>query len=123
MGVSGVSADMRALLVSPLTEAREAIDLFVFRIVREIGALGASLGGLDGVVFTAGVGENAPSVRAQVSERLAWAGLALDPAANAAGAGLISTPTSRLRAWVIPTDEETMIARHTIDLAGQRSDA
>jgi acetate kinase len=113
LGVSGLSSDMRALLASSETAAREAVDLFTFRIAREAGALMATLGGLDGIVFTAGIGENAPQVRAAVAKRLAWTGLALDPQANATGAGLISAPASRLRAWVIPTNEEAMIARHT----------
>jgi acetate kinase len=116
LGVSGLSGDMRILLASREPAARDAFDLFVFRIVREIGALMASLGGLDGLVFTAGIGENTPEVRAAVAKRLGWTGLVLDPAANAAGAGRISTSGSRLTAWVIPTNEEAMIARHTLDL-------
>jgi acetate kinase len=116
LGVSGLSSDMRVLLESPEPSAKDAIDLFTFRIVREIGALTASMGGLDGIVFTAGIGENAPRIRAAVAERLAWAGLMLDPEANTCGAGLISAQTSRLKAWVIPTNEEAMIARHTADL-------
>ncbi len=113
LGVSGLSSDMRALLASSEAAAHEAVDLFTFRIAREAGALMATLGGLDGVVFTAGIGENAPQIRAAVAERLAWTGLALDPHANGEGDGLISAPASRLRAWVIPTNEEAMIARHT----------
>jgi acetate kinase len=116
LGVSGLSGDMRDLLASPERPARDAIDLFVFRIVREIGALTACLGGLDGVVFTAGIGENAPEIRSAIATRLDWMGLVLDPAANAAGAGRISTASSRLKAWVIPTNEEAMIARHTANL-------
>ena len=116
LGVSGLSSDLRTLQASPDPKARQAIELFTFRIAREAGALMASLGGLHGVVFTAGIGENAPAIRAAVAERLAWAGLTLDAAANAAGAGCISTPASRLKAWVIPTDEETMVARHTVDV-------
>ncbi len=119
LGVSGLSGDMRDLLASAAPAAREAVALFAFRIVRETGALMASMGGLDGIVFTAGIGENAPQVRAAVAEGLAWAGLALDPEANARGRGLISAASSRLKAWIIPTDEEAMIARHTADvLAG-----
>ena len=116
LGVSGLSADMRVLLASADPAAREAVDLFTFRIAREAGALMASMGGVDGVVFTAGIGENAPPVRAAVAERLAWAGLVLDPEANGRGPGLISAPRSRLKAWVVPTSEEAMIARHTADL-------
>ena len=112
LGVSGLSSDMRVLLASDEPDARTAIDLFVFRVAREIGALTASMGGLDSVVFTAGIGENAPYIRAQVIERLAWMGAALDPEANARGDGLISMAASRLKALVVPTDEETMIARH-----------
>ena len=116
LGVSGLSADMRVLLASADPAAREAVELFTFRIAREAGALMASMGGLDGVVFTAGIGENAPQIRASVAERLAWAGLVLDPEANLRGSGLISAPASRLQAWVIPTNEEAMIARHTAGL-------
>lgn len=113
LGVSGLSNDMRALLASTDRGAKDAIDLFTFRIARETGAMMASLGGLDGFVFTAGIGENAPAIRAAVAVRLAWTGLALDAAANAAGHGVIGAPASRLKAWVIPTDEEAMIAHHT----------
>jgi acetate kinase len=119
LGVSGLSGDMRVLLASAEPGAREAIDLFVFRIARETGALMASLGGLDGVVFTAGIGENAAAIRTAVAARLAWTGLALDGEANARGVGRISPPDSRVKAWVIPTDEEWMIARHAADLIGQ----
>lgn len=117
LGVSGLSSDMRALLDSPDAAARDAIDLFTFRVARDAGALMASLGGLDGVVFTAGIGENAPEVRAAVADRLGWTGLKLDAEANRAGAGVISRPDSRVKAWVIPTDEEAMIARHTAAVA------
>ncbi len=112
LGVSGLSSDMRVLTASDAPDARLAIDLFVFRIVREIGALTASMDGLDGVVFTAGIGENAADIRARVIERLAWMGAALDPDANRRGEGLISAAGSRLKVFVVPTDEETMIARH-----------
>jgi acetate kinase len=117
LGVSGISSDMRVLQASADPRAKEAIELFVFRIGREIGALMASLGGLDGVVFTAGIGENDAEVRAAVAQRLAWTGLVLDAPANAAGVGCISAAASRLKAWVIPTDEEAMIARHTATTA------
>ena len=125
LGVSGVSGDMRILLASPEPEAKEAIDLFTFRIVREAGALMATMEGLDGFVFTGGIGENAPAIRAAVAERLGWAGLVLDRQANGAkanraGAGLISGADSRVRAWVVATDEESMIARHAADaVSGQ----
>jgi acetate kinase len=113
LGVSGIGSDMRVLLDSADPRAREAVDLFVFRIAREAGAIVSTLRGLDGLVFTAGIGENAPAIRAAVCERLAWLGVALDEEANQAGQGLISTPESRVQVWVVPTDEETMIARHT----------
>ena len=116
LGVSGLSSDMRVLLASPDPGAKEAIELFTFRIAREAGAMMAAMGGADGFVFTAGIGENAPAIRTAVAGRLAWTGLVLDPDANARGAGLISAPRSRLKAWVIPTSEETMIARHTADV-------
>ncbi|QUD86490.1 acetate/propionate family kinase [Phenylobacterium montanum] len=116
LGVSGLSGDMRALLASEAPAAREAVELFVFRIAREIGALTMSLGGLDGVVFTAGIGEHAPEIRRRVCERLAWLGARLDPAANASGQGPIQAKDSRIALWVVPTDEEAMIARHTADL-------
>ena len=114
LGVSGLSSDMRVLTASDDPQAKLAVDLFVFRIVREIGALAASMGGLDGLVFTAGIGENAPDIRARVIQRLAWMGAVLDPDANARGEGLISTGSSGLKVLVAPTDEETMIARHTL---------
>ncbi len=113
LGVSGISGDMRVLLASDDPRAAAAVDLFVFRAVREMGALSASLGGLDGVVFTAGVGENAPEIRRRICERLAWLGAELDADANGAGAGRISRDGAGLEVWVVPTDEELMIARHT----------
>ncbi len=113
LGVSGVSSDMRELLASPDPRAREAVDLFCYRIGRELGSLAAALGGLDAVVFTAGIGEHAAPVRAAVCRDAAWLGVELDPAANAAGGPRISTAASRVAVWVIPTDEELMIARHT----------
>jgi len=103
-------------LASDDPHAAEAVALFVLQIARQAGALTSTLGGLDGLVFTAGIGENAPEIRAAAVERLAWLGAMLDPVANAAGAGLISAASSRVRVWVIPTDEEAMIARHTLQL-------
>lgn len=114
LGVSGLSGDMRVLLSSESERARDAIELFCFRISREIGALAATLGGLDGLIFTAGIGENAPEIRRQVCQRTAWLGLSLDETANERGGPLISKAESRVAAWVIPTDEERMIARHTL---------
>jgi acetate kinase len=113
LGVSGVSSDMRSLHASPEPAAAEAVALFVYRIVREAGSLAAALGGVDGFVFTAGIGENDPAIRAAVAEGCGWLGLALDAARNAAGEGRISAETSRAEAWVVPTDEERMVARHT----------
>ncbi|MFP4080300.1 MAG: acetate/propionate family kinase [Ectothiorhodospira sp.] len=113
LGVSGISGDMRTLLESRAPEAREAVDLFVYRIVREIGSLVAALGGLDHLVFTAGIGERAAPVRAAVAEGCAWLGLTVDPDLNAAHAHRIAAPASRVGCWVLPTDEERMIAWHT----------
>ena len=110
LGLSEISSDMRTLLASSDPRAKEAVDLFTFRIVREIGALAASMGGCDGLVFTAGIGEHQPSIRAGISNRLNWLGLELDRAANAANAEVISSPSSRITAYVIPTNEEQVIA-------------
>ena len=115
-GLSGISNDMRDLLASPDPSAAFAIDYFVHRAALSAGMLAAALGGLDAFVFTAGVGENAPAIRARIVERLAWLGAELDPAANAAGGPLISTAASRIAVYVVPTDEELMIARHTLSL-------
>lgn len=115
-GISGVSGDMRVLLASDAPGARAAVDHFVHRIVREVGALAATLGGLDALVFTAGIGEHAALVRAAVVERLGWLGATLDPAANAANAVRIGAVGSRIGAWVIATDEEQVIARQTLAL-------
>jgi acetate kinase len=117
LGVSGISGDMRELLASTDPRAAEAVDLFVYRIGRELGSLVAALGGLDALVFTAGIGENAAEIRARVCHDAAWLGLDLDAAANDAGGPCISQPSSRVAAWVIPTNEELMIARHTRRLA------
>jgi acetate kinase len=114
LGISGVSSDMRTLLASGDPHAREAVDLFVFRAAREIGALTASLGGLDGLVFTAGIGEHAPEIRSRVCARCAWLGVVLDDHSNRAGQMRITTESSRLRVYVIPTDEEKIIAEHTV---------
>ncbi|MDP3514531.1 MAG: acetate/propionate family kinase [Sulfuritalea sp.] len=116
LGVSGISQDMRVLLDSPAPEAREAVDLFCYRIVREIGSLAAALGGLDALVFTGGIGEHGAPVRQQVCAELGWLGLRLDAAANAADASKISTSDSRIEVCVIPTNEEWIIARHVAEL-------
>ncbi|HUM12665.1 MAG TPA: acetate/propionate family kinase [Myxococcaceae bacterium] len=113
LGVSGVSSDMRALLSSDAPRAKLAVDLFVYRIGRELGSLTAALGGLDALVFSGGIGEHAVPVREGVVQGAGWLGLALDRAANAGGGPLITAPTSGVPAYVIPTDEELMIARHT----------
>jgi acetate kinase len=116
LGVSEVSSDMRALLASPDPRAAEAIDLFVYRIGRELGSLAASLGGLDALVFTGGIGENVAPIRARVCRDAAWLGLEPDEAANQSGGPRITLPGSRVTVWVIPTNEELMIARHTLRL-------
>jgi acetate kinase len=113
LGVSGVSSDMRTLLASDDPRAAEAIDLFVYRIGRELGSLAATLGGLDALVFTGGIGENAAAVRGRVCRDAAWLGLDLDEAANNAGGPRISRPGSGVAVWVLPTNEELMIANHT----------
>lgn len=115
LGVSGVSSDMRALLASGDRCAAEAVDLFVYRIARELGSLAAALGGLDALVFTAGIGENAPAIRSRVCQAAAWLGIDLDEKANANGGPCISRAGSRTSAWVLPTNEELMIALHTRD--------
>jgi acetate kinase len=115
-GLSGVSNDVRELQASADPRAAFAIDYFVYRVGLQAGMLAAALGGLDGFVFTAGIGENSPSMRARIAETLAWLGVDLDPAANEAGKALISRQGSRVAAYVIPTDEELMIARHTLAL-------
>jgi acetate kinase len=117
LGVSGISNDMRKLLASPAHEAADAVDVFVYRIGRELGSLAAAVGGIDVLVFTAGIGEHAAPVRARVCENAAWLGIHLDPAANLRGGPRISTPDSPVSVWVIATDEELMIARHTLACA------
>lgn len=120
LGVSGISADSRDLLQSDAPEAKEAIDLFTFRIAGEIARIATTLGGLDAVVFTAGVGENQPAVRAGVCDRLGWLGIGLDPTANAANVRKISVSASRIAAFVIATDEEQVIAEENVAVLGIR---
>jgi acetate kinase len=104
---------MRDLLSRPDAAAAEALELFVYRIDRELGSLAAALRGLDALVFTGGIGENAAPIRARVCRDASWLGVDLDEEANARGGPLLSRPGSRVSAWVIPTDEESVIARHT----------
>jgi acetate kinase len=118
LGISGVSSDMRTLLASDAPRARLAIDLYCYRIRRELGSLVAALGGLDALVFTAGVGENAASIRSAVCRDARWLGVELDEAANAAGAMRIGAATGRVDVWRLPTDEELMIARHVLEVLG-----
>ena len=118
LGISGISNDMRDLLKSDEPAARLAIDYFVYRAAKEIGALAATLGGIDGLVFTAGSGENSAEIRARICEASSWLGVELDSAANAQNGPRISRRESRASAWVIPTNEEQMIARHTGLLLG-----
>jgi acetate kinase len=118
LGVSGISSDMRALLESTEPRARLAVDLFVYRIGRELGSLAAALGGLDAVVFTGGIGEHAAAIRERVCRDAAWLGIEFDPAGNQVDGPRISTAASRVQAWVIPTNEELMIARHTQRVVG-----
>jgi acetate kinase len=113
-GLSGISNDVRDLLASADPKARLALDCFVYRATRELGALAAALGGLDALVFTAGIGENSPEIRARICRDAAWLGLRVDDAANQANARRISTAESAVSAWVIPTDEERMIAEHSV---------
>jgi acetate kinase len=113
LGISGVSNDMRELLESSEPTARLAVDYFVYRVAKEVGALAAVLGGLDALVFTAGIGENSAVIRRRICQACAWLGVELDDAANTAKAARISQTTSRVSAWMIPTNEELMIARHT----------
>ena len=113
LGVSGISGDMRVLLASDDPHAREALDLFSYRIAFEIAGLTGALGGLEGLVFTAGIGERAPTIRAEICDRLAWIGVRLDATANAANSACISAPESEIEVCVIATDEEATVARHT----------
>ena len=113
LGISGISNDMRELLESSEPGARLALDYFVYRVAKEVGALAAVLGGLDALVFTAGIGENSAVIRRRICEACAWLGIELDEGANTAKTARISRATSRVSAWMIPTNEELMIARHT----------
>lgn len=116
LGVSGISSDMRTLLESKEPHAAEAVDLFVYRITRELGSLAAALGGLDALIFTGGIGENAAPIRERVCRAVNWLGLDFDEKANASQGPRISLEGSRVKAWVIPTDEGLMIAQQTRQL-------
>jgi acetate kinase len=118
LGISGISNDMRDLLGRSEPDARLAVDYFIYRAAKEIGALAAVLGGVDGLVFTAGIGENSAEIRRRLCDASAWLGIELDDAANTARGPRISKPQSKVSAWVIPTNEELMIARHTSSLLG-----
>lgn len=123
LGVSGISSDMRKLLGSDDPRAKLAVDLYVYRVRRELGSLAAALGGLDALVFTAGIGENSPVVREWICRNAAWLGVELDRAANQKGGPRISATGSRVSAWVIPTNEELMIAKHTQRLLARSATA
>jgi acetate kinase len=118
LGVSGVSSDMRTLLASDEPRAKLAVDLYVYRIARELGSLAAALGGLDAIVFTGGIGENSAEIREAVCRGAVWLGVQLDEVANQAAGPRISAADSRTAAWVLPTNEELMIARHTRRVLG-----
>jgi acetate kinase len=118
LGISGVSNDMRDLLGSANPDARLAVDYFVYRVAKEIGALAAVLGGVDGLVFTAGIGERAAAIRERICAASAWLGVEIDRAANDGHGPHLSTPGSAVDVWVVPTNEELVIARHTGQLLG-----
>jgi len=123
LGISEISNDMRDLVENPDPRARQAVDYFVYQAVRQIGALAAVLGGVDALVFTAGIGERSAEIRRRICAASAWLGVELDGAANDRHATRITAQGSRVSAWVIPTNEELMIARHTGDLLGLRHPA
>jgi acetate kinase len=123
LGVSGVSSDMRTLLDSPEPRAQVAIDLFIYRIGRELGSLAAALGGLDALVFTGGIGEQAATIRERVCRGAQWLGVELDAKANTAGRRRISTDSSSVSVWIIPTNEELIIAHHTRQVIGMAAAA
>ena len=118
LGISGVSNDMRVLLDSSDPAARLAVDYFVYRAAKEIGALASVLGGIDALVFTAGIGENSPEIRRRICEASAWLGIDIDLEANRGAGPRVSRPGSRVSAWVVPTNEELIIARHTASMLG-----
>ncbi|WP_430232933.1 acetate/propionate family kinase [Nitrosomonas communis] len=120
LGLSGISNDMRILLESHESRAQLAVEYFVHYTAKQIGALAAVLGGVDGIVFTAGIGEHSPVIRARILQDCAWLGVSVDTAANERGDSCISSTGSKVSAWVVPTNEELMIARHTLALINSR---
>ena len=118
LGVSGISSDMRTLLESSDALAQLVVDLYVYRIWRDLGSLAAALGGLDAIVFTGGIGENSPLIRSRVCQDATWLGIELDEGSNTGGGPRISGKKSLVSAWVIPTNEEWMIAKHTRNVIG-----
>jgi acetate kinase len=118
LGISGISNDMRDLVGRAEPEARLAVDYFVYRAAKEIGALAAVLGGVDALIFTAGIGENSAEIRRRICEASAWLGVAIDQERNVAGSPRITAEGSKVSAWVIPTNEELMIASHMSRLLG-----
>jgi acetate kinase len=122
-GLSGISGDVRELLESEQPSAKLALDYFIYHVGRQLGSLSAVLQGLDAIVFTAGIGENSPTIRKRICTQAAWLGLRLNEAANIAGRLRISTEDSAVAALVIPTDEELVIAKHTIELTKEQREA
>jgi len=118
LGISGISNDMRDLVANADPSARLAVEYFVYRVTKEIGALAAVLGGVDGLVFTAGIGERSAAIRRRICDASAWLGLEIDRRANEQDGPRISTAGSKVEAWVVPTNEELVIARHTGQLLG-----
>jgi acetate kinase len=114
---------MRTLLAGDVPSAKEAIELFVYRIGRELGSLVAALGGLDALVFTGGIGERSAVIRTQICRQAAWLGLELDTAANERHGPCLSTPASKVTAWALPTDEDLIIARHTLERVARSPDS
>jgi acetate kinase len=123
IGISGISNDMRDLLGNQAAPAQLAVDYFVYQAAKQIGAMAAALGGVDGLVFTAGIGENSAEIRARICAASAWIGIDLDTSANESRQSCITRPGSRVSAWVVPTNEELMIARHTGQLLGLAANA
>jgi acetate kinase len=118
LGVSGISSDMRTLLASSEPRARQAVELYTYRLGRELGSLAAAAGGLDAIVFTGGIGQHAPAIREALCRDAAWLGVELDAAANQSGGPRISAPSSKVSVWAMPTDEELVIARQTVVATG-----